>query len=283
MQLKYLTYIVLLFSILSLWIPSKIKFKPWQLFLGISLILAFFSHLASSIAIVAILLFYCLVAFYSNCFSKWKYILWIFIFALGLVLELHLVPGFYNLLILNKVQLTANALPYTLYLDLDKASVGLIILGLTLGLAKTRKEWQWLLKQMLYRLPLIILLILILSITFGYVRFEPKFPQSLWVWVISNLFFTCLAEEGLFRGFFQESLSRLKYKYSEYVAIFIPAVFFGAMHYPGGIKYVFLATVAGILYGWVYQVTRKIEASILAHFMLNLTHILFFTYPALMQ
>ena len=101
--------------------------------------------------------------------------------------------------------------------------------------------------------------------------------------MISNLFFTCIAEEGLFRGFFQEYLSSFKYKYAEYVAILIPAVFFGAIHFPGGIKYVILATVAGSLYGWIYKVTRRIEASMLAHFMLNLTHILFFTYPALMQ
>lgn len=120
-----------------------------------------------------------------------------------------------------------------------------------------------------------------LSIAFEYIKFAPKIPQNLWIWVINNLFFTCVAEEGLFRGFFQESLSQLKYKYSGNIAILIPAVFFGVMHYSGGLKYVILATIAGVSYGWIYKVTKRIEASILAHFLLNLTHILFFTYPAI--
>ncbi|MCC8416011.1 MAG: CPBP family intramembrane metalloprotease [Rickettsia endosymbiont of Gnoriste bilineata] len=135
--------------------------------------------------------------------------------------------------------------------------------------------------QVSYRLPIILLVIIVLSIAFEYIKFAPKIPQNLWIWVINNLFFTCVAEEGLFRGFFQESLSQLKYKYSKDIAILIPALFFGVMHYPGGLKYVILATVAGALYGWIYKVTKRIEASILVHFMLNLTHILLFTYPAI--
>ncbi|MFZ4115592.1 MAG: hypothetical protein ACOYK6_02570 [Chthoniobacterales bacterium] len=36
-----------------------------------------------------------------------------------------------------------------------------------------------------------------------------------------------------------------------------------------------------MLYGWVYHVTKRIEGSMLTHFLLNLTHLLLFTYPAL--
>jgi len=44
-----------------------------------------------------------------------------------------------------------------------------------------------------------------------------------------------------------------------------------------------LSTVAGLGYGWVYQRTGRIEASILTHFALNLVHFLLFTYPALQR
>ncbi|WP_341762069.1 CPBP family intramembrane glutamic endopeptidase [Candidatus Tisiphia endosymbiont of Thecophora atra] len=282
MWLKYLTYIILLISVLSLWLPVKGKFKLWQLFLSISLILSFVSNIANLIAILTILLFFYLVVLYHKSSTKWKYALWSLVFVLGLILELHLIPGFDNLLVLDKIQFTPDALPFTLYLNLDKTIVGLIIIGLTLDLdlASTRGEWKILLLQVFYRLPIVILAIVVLSIAFGYIKFAPKIPQNLWIWIINNLFFTCVAEEGLFRGFFQESLNQLKYKYSENIAILIPAVFFGVMHYPGGLKYVILATIAGALYGWIYKVTKRIEASVLAHFMLNLTHILFFTYPA---
>jgi len=41
-----------------------------------------------------------------------------------------------------------------------------------------------------------------------------------------------------------------------------------------------LATIAGIGYGGIYWRTNRIEASIFAHFLVNTTHILCFTYPA---
>lgn len=281
MWLKYLTYITLLISVISLWLTVKGKFKPWQLFLSISLVLSFVSNIASLFAILAILLFFYLVFSYHKSSTKLKYVLWSLVFVLGLMLELHLIPGFDNLLVLDKIQFTPDALPFTLYLNLDKTIVGLIIIGLTLDLASTCSELKILLLQVFYRLPIILLVIIVLSIAFEYIKFAPKIPQNLWIWVINNLFFTCVAEEGLFRGFFQESLSQLKYKYSGNIAILIPAVFFGVMHYSGGLKYVILATIAGVSYGWIYKVTKRIEASILAHFLLNLTHILFFTYPAI--
>ncbi|HLX53735.1 MAG TPA: hypothetical protein VKR58_07330, partial [Aquella sp.] len=199
MWLKYATYTVFIISILSLWIPAKTKLKPWKLTFAISLVLAYASHIANPIAILSILLFYVLVSGYSKSSSKWKYILWILVFALGLTLELHFIPGFKNLLIWDKIKFTPDATPFTLYLNFDKASVGLIILGLTLNMASNLNEWKALLKQVAFKLPIVIFVILILTIAFGYTKFEPKVPHGLWIWAISNLLFACLAEEGFFR------------------------------------------------------------------------------------
>jgi membrane protease YdiL (CAAX protease family) len=57
-------------------------------------------------------------------------------------------------------------------------------------------------------------------------------------------------------------------------------VLFGLAHIAGGWRYVALATVAGAGYGTVFYRSRRIEASILAHFTLNAVHFLLFTYPA---
>ena len=282
MWIKYLTYAMLILSVIALWIPSKTKIRLWTVFLFIALVLAFISHIANTVAILAVVAFYVITLLYHKINNRFKYLLWVGVLVLGMLLELHLFPGFKNLLIWNKIHLTPDAMPFTLYLNFDKTIVGLIILGLTLNLASTASQWTKLLKQVACKLPIIIFIILILSIAFDYIKFEPKLPHNLWIWVVSNLLFTCIAEEGIFRGFFQESLSQLKYRYSEYIAIFIPAIFFGIMHYPGGIKYVVLAIIAGVMYGYVYKITKRIEASILTHFLLNLTHILLFTYPALM-
>lgn len=282
-MLNYLPFALLLLTVLSLWIPTKSGLQPWKPLFVVTLISGIYTGAANFIATIGIVILYGLISIYGKASPRVKPLLWLLVFALAFTLELHLIPGFHNLLILDKVKITADAMPYTLYFNFDKTIAGLLIIGMTLSRVNSLANFTLMLKQLFVRLPLVLLIILILSYAFGYVRFEPKLAPKLWLWMISNLFFTCIAEEGLFRGFFQEYLSSFKYKYAEYVAILIPAVFFGAIHFPGGIKYVILATVAGSLYGWIYKVTRRIEASMLAHFMLNLTHILFFTYPALMQ
>jgi membrane protease YdiL (CAAX protease family) len=282
-MLNYLPFILLFLTVLSLWLPTKAAVQPWKPLLFITLICGIYTGTANIIAAISIVILYGLISIYGKVSPQVKPLFWLLVFALAFTLELHLIPGFHNLLILDKVKITADAMPYTLYLNFDKTIAGLLIIGLILPRVNSLANLTFMLKQVFVRLPLVLLIILILSYAFGYVRFEPKLAPQLWLWMISNLFFTCIAEEGLFRGFFQEYLSSFKYKYAEYVAIVIPALFFGAIHFPGGIKYVILATVAGSLYGWIYKVTRRIEAGMLAHFMLNLTHILFFTYPALMQ
>lgn len=282
-MLNYLPFALLLLTVLSLWIPTKSRLQPWKPLFVVTLISGIYTGAASIIATISIAILYGLISIYGTVSPRVKPLLWLLVFALAFTLELHLIQGFHNLLILDKVKITADAMPYTLYLNFDKTIAGLLIIGLTLPRVNSITNLTLMLKQLFVRLPLVLLIILILSYAFGYVRFEPKLAPKLWLWMISNLFFTCIAEEGLFRGFFQEYLSSFKYKYTEYIAIVIPALFFGAIHFPGGIKYVILATVAGSLYGWIYKVTHRIEASMLAHFMLNLTHILFFTYPALMQ
>lgn len=280
-MLNYLPFILLFLTVLSLWLPTKSGVQPWKPLFLLTLVSGIYTGAANIIAAISIVILYGLISIYGKVSPRLKPLFWLLVFALAFTFELHLIPGFHNLLILDKVKITADAMPYTLYLNFDKTIAGLLIIGLTLQRVKSLANFKLMLKQLFVRLPLVLLIILILSYAFGYVRFEPKLAPQLWLWMISNLFFTCIAEEGLFRGFFQEYLSSFKYKYAEYVAIVIPALFFGAIHFPGGIKYVILATVAGSLYGWIYKVTCRIEASMLAHFTLNLTHILFFTYPAL--
>lgn len=122
-----------------------------------------------------------------------------------------------------------------------------------------------------------------LAVLIGYVRFDPKLPSEFILWAWINLFFTCIPEEALFRGFVQRGLQeRLgASRHGDVIALAVTSLLFGVAHYAGGSRYVFLATVAGFGYGWIYQRTRAIESSILVHFMVNALHFIFFTYPAL--
>ena len=45
------------------------------------------------------------------------------------------------------------------------------------------------------------------------------------------------------------------------------------------LTYVLLSTLAGVGYGAAYHVTGRVEAGMLVHFLLNLTHLFLFTYP----
>jgi CAAX protease family protein len=127
------------------------------------------------------------------------------------------------------------------------------------------------------------MIVLGLALMLGYVQFDPKFNAIFFIWAMSNLLLTVVTEEALCRGFVLHYLDiyAIRYQYGQYVSLLLVSLFFGALHYTGGWKYIFLATVAGIVYGYIYQKTKRIEASILTHFLLNTLHFLLFTYPAL--
>ncbi len=119
----------------------------------------------------------------------------------------------------------------------------------------------------------------------GYSRMDFKLPAYTPVFLVSNLLFTCVAEEAFFRGFLQhrfaQYLERKHMKYCGPVALSFCAVLFGVVHSGGGPWYVALATFAGLGYGYAYLRTQRVEASILVHFSVNTVHFIGFTYPRL--
>ena len=106
---------------------------------------------------------------------------------------------------------------------------------------------------------------------------------KMWLWALNNLFFVCVAEECLFRGLIQGSLTNLvpnifRWKW---LPLVVSSSLFGLDHYEGGLPYILLAAFAGIFYGYAYWKTNKIKSSIFVHFGLNFTHFLFFSYPSM--
>ena len=116
----------------------------------------------------------------------------------------------------------------------------------------------------------------------GYIAWDPKWPAILGVWVPANLLLTCVAEESFFRGLLQRRLGTFlqeRVSAPALTALLACAVAFGVAHVAGGITYVLLATVAGIGYGTAYHLTGRVEAGIVVHFLLNLSHLVLFSYP----
>ena len=130
---------------------------------------------------------------------------------------------------------------------------------------------------------LMVTVFFVLTYFLGYSEIDLKLPDFILTWMLSNLFFTCITEELLFRGFIQKEVF-LFFKNKKGVgsiSVFIAAIFFGLAHYKGGVNYVILSSIAGFFYGYIYFKSKTIKSSILLHFLFNLTHILLFTYPAL--
>jgi membrane protease YdiL (CAAX protease family) len=204
----------------------------------------------------------------------------------SLALMAHIVPGFSNVLIVRDAVLSPDAVPYTLFLNFDKAQIGLFLLAFGPPLIASGADWVKMLTVALPRLGLLIGIVMIGALSIGQVRFDPRLPEFFPIWAWANLLFTCAAEEALFRGVIQRRLQGPSMGSGgttsrEIAGLLIAGVLFGVAHYAGGGSAIVLATIAGIGYGWSYWRTNRIEGSILAHFLLNTTHILLFTYPAL--
>lgn len=201
----------------------------------------------------------------------------------AVALMAHRMPGFANPRVIDSVRFTPDALPFSLYVNFDKTLIALGLLGLAHARIGSAREWREALAVTAPRAALTISVVLVASLMLGYVRWAPKLPPEAALWAGVNLLFVCTAEEALFRGFIQGGLRRLwaNMRGGAWFALAVAAVLFGAAHAAGGWSYVALATVAGAGYGWVYEKTRRIEASVLAHFALNAVHFFLFTYPVL--
>lgn len=269
-----LTLIVIVFGL------KEIKgIEIWCILLSLSLIFAVFAEVLTWKGFLYTLLTGFISFFYCRQKKAWQ------LFSLLLVslpLFFHLLSfGFHNYPFLDHIRVTPDATLYSLYFNYDKTLLPIFVLGFSETIID-KKKWKEIIRKVFIYLLFLAPLMLGLSWLFHYVHFSPKWPLYTPVWMLVNLFFTCTAEEVLFRKIIQGELEeRLTLRYKGYVAIGVSAVLFGAMHFIGGVQYVLLATVAGLFYGHVFYVTKEIRSSVFLHFLLNTLHFLLFTYPAL--
>lgn len=213
-------------------------------------------------------------------------VLQILLVAWSLALMAHFLPGFNNLLVLDKVQSGPASMPYTLYLNLDKPMIFFAMVIAFPGMLTIERAHfaalkkgpayagiaaaEWAAPVMLF------LLVMILALGAGFIRPELTLPAWIWIFALNNLLLTCVAEETFFRGYLQNLIAR---KAGMAVAVIAAGCLFGVAHYLGGLTYVVLSSVAGVLYGLVYCFSGRLLAAVVVHFLLNLTHLVFFTYP----
>lgn len=280
------TYAALLLAVIGLWIGRRL----WMPLLAVAVVLGYMAGVLQGLAFVSIAAFAGLCMGYDRAKSRapgalrgvYMALAALGILAMGFALGAHLLPGFRNFLALDHVVLSNGAAPYTLYFNFDKTLVGLCIIGFChRALLTNANEWSRALRRAAPMVIVNVVVVALGALALGYLTWQPKWTSLFWVWAAVNLFFTCLSEEAFFRGFIQRELaSALRgLRYGSAVAIAVSAVLFGLAHFAGGVSYVILAGAAGLGYAIIYHRTKSLEMSMLAHFALNATHFLLFTYP----
>ena len=275
-----LIYSFLLLSVIAIWTPLKIfnKIPLWLFFLAISFVTAMIVGRASFLSFFYTVLFGFSVYYY---YKQKNTIVFFIVLALSIPLISHFTfLNFNNYKYLSNISLTNNSIPFNLYLNLDKTLVGLFIIAFSFENKKI--NFKQILKLLLISLLLMMFIFFVLTTLSGFSKFEPKLPSFTPVWILTNLFSTCIAEEALFRRLIQQKIHEsLNGKFTAAISILVASLLFGFTHFQGGIFYIILASFAGMCYGYIYYKSKRIESSILLHFAFNLTHLLLFTYPAL--
>jgi membrane protease YdiL (CAAX protease family) len=214
-----------------------------------------------------------------------KYAFWILLLATAVVcygLGTNGFSGFNNPLIVESARITQDAKPFTLYWNYDKACAAYFLILLYQSISSQPPVGLTSIRKSALAFLIIVIVTFTVAYWFGLIRWSPKIPEFLLLWVFSNLFITAAAEEAFFRGLIQHQLQQ---QLSSIInnggalSIIIAGTVFGFAHIAMGLSYAIVAIIAGIGYGWIFHLTKRIEASILAHFILNAIHIIFFTYP----
>jgi membrane protease YdiL (CAAX protease family) len=171
---------------------------------------------------------------------------------------------------------------FTVMLAVNIAIAGFILLRHTKDIGYSigwGSNWSL---YILGALVLIACIVIPLGLKLHFLSYSPHLSQwkSFLPLSVAILFFTAWPEELLFRGLLQNFLSRAS---NNNTAGWITAsILFGFshitnMHFPNW-RYVLLATIAGLFYGWTWRKTGSIFASAIVHACVDiLWHFLFLT------
>lgn len=286
-------FVLLVCAIAAVWLPSVklregLAIPPWlvvyALALGAALVQGFVLP-AGALSLVVLLALTGLFRRPLGATLHW--LVFALLLLLALALALHKVPGFNNPIVIDAVQLSPEANPFTQYLNFDKGSVGLVLVALLAPrLRRGNGAGRVLLRAWAYAMAAAIV-VLGVAVAIGLVRVDPKWPVQAPLFLIVNLFLTCVAEEGFFRALVQEpytgagNSAKHRWRGRAVLGVAVSAALFGLAHAGAGASMVVMAALAGLANAVAYAWHRRIEVPIVMHFGVNAMHFLLFTYPAL--
>ncbi|MCH9811549.1 CPBP family intramembrane metalloprotease [bacterium] len=201
---------------------------------------------------------------------------------LGVFIMSHMVKGFHNLLLIDGVQYGTSSIPMNMYLNFDKVSLATFLLGLYVPLINNKDKWKQTFLIVIPYAAFAIIILLFYGRAAHLFALDIKIPSTSLYFLIINLFFISIPEEAFFRGFLQQEIIKgLSNKAGPFLAILSVSILFGIMHFffIPNFYFVLGATIASLLYGTIYYFSGTIESAIATHFLVNVVHFFFFTYP----
>ena len=284
--LELLPFALLLCAVLGLWVHRAVWIGAFSLSIGV----AYFTGAVTGLAGIWIGILAALAYGYRAArdaprrpaIRAAQLAAGIAFFLFALAMSLLLLPGFPRTTLIAESVLSPGAVPFGLGLGFPKVAAGILVLGI---INDTRvRSWPELGRVLTLALPVFAVTtgaVMLFALATGFTAFDPKWTPIFLVWVVTNLFFTCLAEEAFFRGFVQAELARPGGRAWTAIAIAVSAILFGLVHFGGGLTYVIAGVIAGAGYALAYARTQRIEAAMAVHFGVNAVHFLLFTYPRL--
>jgi uncharacterized protein len=281
--LKTFTFLCLIITTMSFWAYKRLWI--WGPLLAFSCVCAHFAHILDVGLIIPIALLFC--AHWILCtqlpnIAKLLVVMIIILLSVGF--GLHLFPDIHNWLLDDAVQISPSAPSFNYYWNFDKPFIGLFVLGFHLKLINSKEELKTILPKTFTLSILFVAFLLTLSLVLHVVKFDLKLPLLTPAWLIGNLFLTVIPEEAFFRGFLQHQLTLIiPNKAAPFIANFLVSVIFALAHifFISNPAYIIIAFFASLAYGILYHVTRSIESAIFVHYLLNVMHFIFFSYPLL--
>jgi len=284
--LSSIAFALVFVSLLTRWINPLAKY--WYLPLVVSGIMATKAELIDATGLIIPTLLLLLVSLkLQGVFEGRRIHLMVdsTVVVLCFALAIHLVPGIHNIPIADNTVIKSGSIPYSLYLNYDKALAGLFLLICFIDVSKIYYSVNRITSWIGIGVGANLLLVFLPALALGLLAINLEIPNIIGIWLVSNLVITCVAEETFFRGFIQQRLedylNTKNITSATPIALLITSSLFGIAHLRGGWNYVAMATIAGLIYGLVYAKTRRIETAILTHYFTNTVHILFFSYPML--
>jgi len=205
--------------------------------------------------------------------SGYNAILFILIVCFSAAFQMRLFPGY-----------TAFCFTPHFAIDLEAPLIGLFPLAFLALLARNVKDWISVIKGTLIGCAGIAILAIVATAS-GATTWQFKVPTFAAARLLSNLFLTCIPEEGFYRGFIQNTFCKYfeNVRLGKILALVATSILFTAAHiyWSPSVEILAFVFLASLLYGGVYLISGKLESAILCHFLLNAIHMMFFSYHAM--